>query len=114
MSLLDRLAEVELTSVRDFHVSKELTDDEKLGLREMFESAGWDTITKKLWPYVLQELVLRALVVPTDQRFYQGMFIGYKRLVDLAKQYEGNKDFQHSTKEMFENFDDPTGYDLLH
>jgi hypothetical protein len=113
MSLLDRLAEVNLTSVREFHVSAELTDDEKLGLREMFESSGWKIITTKLWPYVLQELVLRALVVPTDQRFYQGMFTGYKRLVDLAKQYEGGFD-QKTAEELFENFEDPTGYNLLH
>jgi|TARA_Y100000310_G_C20025241_1_gene509285 hypothetical protein len=115
MSLLEKIAKIDLTDPTEYVPNQRLTKEEELSLSEMFRSDSWDLLTTKLWPQVLKIIALRALTAKEDQRFYQGMFLGYKQLVDSANQFKGGFD-KRVIEELMDNFDDPTGYDfnILH
>jgi hypothetical protein len=111
MNLLNELANMDLTDPSEYVPTKDLTKDEELALSEMFRSDSWNILTTKIWPQVLKIIAVRALTSPKDQRFFQGMFLGYKQLVDSANQFKGGFD-KKVADEMMSNFEDPTGYDL--
>mgnify|MGYP003655873314 CR=1 FL=1 len=115
MSLIDDLAKENPNDPINHIERVPLTKEEELGLNEMFRSPSWDLLTTKIWPKALKLIVLKALTAPADQRFYQGMFLGYKHLVDSANEFKNGVD-EKIMEQLQENINDPTGYDssILH
>tara|TARA_R100001086_G_scaffold146979_1_gene77787 strand:- start:1015 stop:1371 length:357 start_codon:yes stop_codon:yes gene_type:complete len=111
MSLLKKLATENLTDPSNRLTDVELTKEEKLGLTEMFRSDSWEVLTTKVWPQFLKGIILTALTVQVDQRYFQGMFAGYKRLVDSANKYKNGFSDKVAEK-LVPNPEDPTGYDM--
>ena len=113
MSLIEELANMDLTDPSEYIPTKELTKEEELALSEMFRSDSWEILTTKVWPQVLKLITVRALTSPKDQRFFQGMFLGYKQLVDSAIQFKDVGFDKKVAEQMLENFEDVTGYDRI-
>ena len=113
MTLLSELANMDLADPSEYIPTKELTKEEELALSEMFRSDSWNVLTTKVWPQVLKLITVRALTSPKDQRFFQGMFLGYKQLVDSAIQFKEIGFDKKVAEQMLENFEDVTGYDRI-
>ena len=111
MSLLKKLATENFNDPESRVAEVELTKEEKLGLTEMFRSDSWEVMTTKVWPLFLKHIILHALTSTIDQRFWQGMFAGYKRLIDSANEFKHGYDDKVAAK-MQTNPEDPTGYDM--
>ena len=92
MSLIDDLAKAPLNDPASRIERIQLTKEEELSLSEMFRSQSWDLLTTKIWPQALKIIVIKALTAQVDQRFYQGMFLGYKNLVDSAVEFKSGFD----------------------
>ena len=98
MSLIDDLAKIPLNDPASRVGQEPLTKEEKLSLSEMFRSPSWDLMTTKVWPQALKQIVVKALTVQVDQRYFQGMFMGYKNLIDSAIEFKGGFDEKIATK----------------
>ena len=103
MSLIDDLAKTSLNDPASRVEQVQLTKEEKLSLSEMFRSPSWDLMTTKVWPLKLKQIVEKALTVQVDQRFYQGMFMGYKNLLDSAIEFKGGFDEKIATQLMVQD-----------
>jgi len=78
--------ETNLVDVNEYTPPK-LDDSQVMALREMFASDGWKVMTNTLWGYIMKQIILKALIIDKDQRYYQGVFQGFKQATDLAHQF---------------------------